>query len=872
MFLKRFSSLMAMMALLLVMAPVSSAIVVAPTVFSDVPLGHDSYSAIDFLKESGVLEGYSDGTFKPENTISRAEFLKIAMFDYDFENASEGCFEDVKDEWFEKYVCKAFDLGFVSGYPDGTFRPSDPVSFAEASKIIAYADLKKKDLVETEDWYEVYVAALSDESAVPVSVLAFDQDITRAEMAEMIWRIQEKPKAVVSGSFDDIKKIESFEGASALESFGSCSDLETYLADNTEAYATRSYDYELLDMAMPVAADASVKAVEESVADTEGASSASDDYSSTNVQVLGVDEADYIKNDGEYIYNLNSSSNKVEIVKAYPADEMSILDGIKLEDDFSPENLYLDGDTLVVLGSSYENIYDVYPVMAGEDSEDDASAKVVEDSFLSYYDYSSLVKVYIYDVSDPAKPVLDRWLAFDGYIAGSRKVDDRLYLITEKSNYMPYYEVDGDDWAKEDAVKPLFADSASEEGVETLVGCSDVLYHPGGNSTNYLSVIGINVKDDSEELSREVVLGSTATVYSSKENMYLTEADYSYFYDWEFTNKYDLDDQTIIHKFALGSDIDYKGKASVPGKVLNQFSMDEYDGNFRIATTIGEVWDHDNPSTNNLYVLNKDLERVGAIEGIAPGEEIKSVRFMGEKGYIVTFKKVDPLFVLDLADPSDPKILGKLKIPGFSSYLHPFDENHIVGFGLDTVEASEEEIENRDLSFAWYQGVKVAIFDVSDVENPVEMDQVIIGDRGTTTPLSYDHKALWFDSSRGVFAFPVSVSEISEELKNNPDTPDNTYGDPVYQGAYFYDIDLENGLELRGRISHYEEDEIKNKAGDYWYGDDNVDRIIRIGETVYTVSRTAIKASELEDLTEVNKVEFSEKEGEGYDWYTEWIR
>ena len=173
--------------------------------------------------------------------------------------------------------------------------------------------------------------------------------------------------------------------------------------------------------------------------------------------------------------------------------------------------------------------------------------------------------------------------------------------------------------------------------------------------------------------------------------------------------------------------------------------MDEYEQHFRIATTTRQVWDSDKMSSNNVYILDDELDVVGELEDLAPGEKIYSVRFMGKKGYIVTFKKIDPLFVIDLSDHSNPLVLGKLKIPGYSDYLHPYDENHLIGIGKDTVEAADELTESRGLDFGWYQGVKMAIFDVTDVENPIELHKVVIGDRGTDSPVLYDHKAFLFD-------------------------------------------------------------------------------------------------------------------------------
>ncbi|MBS3150107.1 beta-propeller domain-containing protein, partial [Candidatus Woesearchaeota archaeon] len=211
-------------------------------------------------------------------------------------------------------------------------------------------------------------------------------------------------------------------------------------------------------------------------------------------------------------------------------------------------------------------------------------------------------------------------------------------------------------------------------------------------------------------------------------------------------------ERTIIHKFNLDDgNIKYLGKMNAPGTVLNQFSMDEFDGNFRIATTINK-WDNfgKNKSKNNIYIFNEDLKLIGSLEDLAPGETIYSARFMGKRGYLVTFKKVDPFFVIDL---------GKLKIPGFSDYLHPYDENHIIGIGKEAVEAKQGD-------FAWYQGMKLAIFDVSDVNNPVELHKITIGDRGTDSEALHEHKAFLFDREKQLLVIPITLAEIKEKKDN----------------------------------------------------------------------------------------------------------
>jgi len=236
----------------------------------------------------------------------------------------------------------------------------------------------------------------------------------------------------------------------------------------------------------------------------------------------------------------------------------------------------------------------------------------------------------------------------------------------------------------------------------------------------------------------------------------------------------------------------------------------------------------------------------GRLEDLAPGEKIYSVRFMGDRCYLVTFKKVDPLFVIDLENPYNPNVLGYLKITGYSDYLHPYDENHIIGIGKETVEAEEG-------NFAWYQGVKISFFDVTDVGNPKEIDKYEIGDRGTDSPVLSDHKALLFDKPKNLLVMPVLVAEI-DPAKYPGEIPPFTYGDYVWQGAYVFNISLTQGLVLKGRITHLDDASDVLKSYYPFSSSYSVKRALYIGNVLYTISDKMIKMNSLENLEELNQV------------------
>ena len=261
--------------------------------------------------------------------------------------------------------------------------------------------------------------------------------------------------------------------------------------------------------------------------------------------------------------------------------------------------------------------------------------------------------------------------------------------------------------------------------------------------------------------------------------------------------------------------------------------MDEYNGDFRIATTTGSSWSGD--SLNHLFVLNEDMEIVGSVDDLAKGERIYSVRFMGNRAYMVTFKQVDPLFVIDLSDSENPKVLGYLKVTGYSSYLHPYDENHIIGVGK---EASEE---------GRVQGVKIALFDVSDVSNPKEIGKYEISEGWSDSEALWDHKAFLFDKERGLLVIPVSYNKQIEVR----DSEGRLYPNYEYwQGAFVFDVDL-RGIDLRGKIQH----ESKESDNYYYSSGEYVRRSLYMDDILYTISQRMIKANGLDDLGEINKVE-----------------
>lgn len=680
------------------------------------------------------------------------------------------------------------------------------------------------------------------------------------------------------------------EKDAALKTFSTYEEFKDFLKEAQELGQHGMYD---------MVRGGEVMALAESAAGAPKAVSAASEYSTTNIQVEGVDEADIVKNDGKYIYIV--SGEKVVIVDAYPPESAKILSEIKLEG--IPNAIFINKDRLIVFGQKQSKT---------EEDKAQPEAKVAQsDVAISpsfYYPrYEQNVFANVYDVSDRENPKLVDEVSVKGDYFDSRMVGDYVYLIANE--YIYFYE---------DMPIPLPA--VVRNGVEEKIPVTEILCPPyPDTSYRYTNILAVNTQDKNEDLAHKVVLtGNSQSIYMSLSNLYLTGIKTRSWIDYrtallenvvlplvskETTEKINsilssgLDtykkwseidsiveeyqenlptvekssfnekmeqkltdmqrewakesEKTVVHRISVDNgNIEYKSDGEVAGRVLNQFSMDEYENHFRIATTTGyaSTRSGEETSTNNVYVLNMDLDVVGKVEDLAIGERIYSARFMGKRCYLVTFRNVDPLFVIDMSEPANPQVLGQLKIPGYSDYLHPYDEDHLIGLGKWTLEAK-----NRD--FAWYQGLKISLFDVSDVAKPKEIAKYELGDRGTDSYALHDHKAFLFDKKKGLLVIPVLLAEIDKE-KYPQGIEDWQYGDYKFQGAYIFNVGLDKGFELKGRVSHIEDETTFLKMGYYYYDDAySVKRSLYMDDMLYTLSNKIIKMNKLDTLDEVNKVE-----------------
>src|SRR6478609_5644863 len=381
----------------------------------------------------------------------------------------------------------------------------------------------------------------------------------------------------------------------------------------------------------------------------------------------------------------------------------------------------------------------------------------------------------------------------------------------------------------------------ADNEVEDLGSCDSALAAQAAQGKSFVSLVSFDLSTLSTPW-RTLIAGKPGYVYSSAEALYLatdgvdggdTIAHYS-------DSSYD---RSTIHKFALdGVSTSYRGSAAIAGHVLNQFSMDELDGVLRVATSSG--WVPDPSVSSNLTTLEEhegSFRKLASIGGIAPTEDIRSVRFDGTRAFVVTFKKTDPLFVFDLTQPEAPKMLGELKIPGFSTYMHPIDHDHLLAIGFDADDHG---------SFAYFDGIQLQIFDVSNLSNPQLLHKTTVGTRGSASEALTNHLAFNYFPAKGVLALPMSICEGGD---------DGVYGDKLtFSGLMVFDVSLENGIKEHGRMPFVNTEQVTASWGasascSVWWANSTSDvkRSIFMDDFAIGISDTLYQVAPLSSLSTV---------------------
>ena len=534
--------------------------------------------------------------------------------------------------------------------------------------------------------------------------------------------------------------------------------------------------------------------------------------STTNNQVASVDEADFIKNDDHYIYQVGKGA--LRVLEAWPAASTHEVGRIAL--DGTPLKLFVAGDRAVVYVSVPRNA----------NANTNASSKVAGSgaviaggSSACTYGYGCTFSgdgtdtgILLFDVTDRTAPKLLHRYDINSSLIAARRIDNAVHTVVAKldSNFGVKLQPDTlrscmplTDQLKDQAKtefeklrkdnialiqnKPLadMLPSLRVDGTATEPSC-DAIYRAADSGSAFTSLVSFDMSK-SEAPGMQTIISRPGAVYASESSLYIAvpqaQASNQPWFDALPNEK----EASTLHAFRIGKDPKasaYLGSGVVKGRVLNQFSMDEYQGNLRIATTTGHLPSPDAHNTLSVLTLQEGrLQQQGLIDHIAPSEDIRSVRFDGERGFMVTFKKTDPLFAFDLKDPKAPKLLGELMIPGFSTYIHMLDDKHLLTIGYDADDHGD---------FAFFDGVILQIFDVSDPKHLALQHKAIIGTRGSSSEALADHLA--FTLFQGKLALPMTICEGGG---------DGTYGtNMTFSGLIVYDVSVEKGFSERGRVAN----------------------------------------------------------------------
>lgn len=584
------------------------------------------------------------------------------------------------------------------------------------------------------------------------------------------------------------------------------------------------------------------------------------EYSTTNNQVAGVEEADYVKNDAGHIFVLTASD--LRIIDSWPvADTQEIA---RVPFDAEPRRLLLAGDQLVVLLRRHDAAYASGGAIATSSPSSQGCTYGYDCRFQSE---GGNTEVRVYDVSNPAMPKLRRKYVLAGGYVASRRIGDDVHVVVASGGAprvpLPGVVLDltqatdpGDLYGRKEALFQQIDEEVDALPVDELLppathggddasdgeplGCDELLAGNGADGGSLLSIVSFQLST-LEAPHRTILSTKPGFVYASASALYVATDGLSAESGW-----YRMDaqrDVSVIHKFALGDGrSEYRGSVPVRGHVLNQFAMDEQDAVLRVATTSGWVPDPTVSSTiTTITESNGKLVRLGELKGLAPTEDIRSVRFDGDRGFVVTFKKTDPLFVIGLSDPTAPTVLGELKIPGFSTYMHPLDRDHLLAVGFDAEDHG---------SFAYFQGIQIQIFDVSDLTSPAVLHKTTIGTRGSGSEALLNHLAFNYFAPAKALALPVTVCEGGSG---------GTFGTTMtFSGVIVFDIDLESGITERGRLPFADPsvappyEAYGTECYQWWStSTSNVKRTIFFDDYLFGLSDAELRAAQLDALSDV---------------------
>jgi inhibitor of cysteine peptidase len=548
-------------------------------------------------------------------------------------------------------------------------------------------------------------------------------------------------------------------------------------------------------------------------------SSSSPSFTGTNVQVQGVDEPDMVKTDGTHLFvatngtGSDSSSGSVTIMNAYPPNSTAVLSTVSLP-GAQVLGIEVTQDRLMVIDQRYTN--------------------------------TTYIGLLLYNTSSLASPKLMENETVAGDYVAARLDQGYVYAVVQQPSYH------FDDQGNATGLMPY----VSANGDTTALSPSSVYYTPNNSQIGeYTMIVSVGMSSGAEN-TLSVLTGPSSTVFVSTSSIYVVYSNYREYADADnipgdvfsggvITSVGQEQNSTIFRASYSNGTVAVQAVGSVPGSVLNQFSMNEYDGYFQVATSRIATINGNATESDDVYVLNQNMSQVSALQNIAPGENLYAVRFVGDMGYVVTFEQIDPLFAISFTDVTHPVILSALKVNGYSDYLQPVFSNYLLGVGKDTVASSTG-------NFAYYLGLKLSLFHVAANGSSSDVQDYMIGDRGTDSPVLTNHLALTYDPANNVTVMPVLLAKVSGNQQGSSENPPPD-GNPVWQGAYVFRVNA-TGFTLLGTVTQY-------PAG-MNYGDspDNglqIERSVIIGGYLYTISQSEVMVSSLSSFSTVATVPLS---------------
>ena len=614
------------------------------------------------------------------------------------------------------------------------------------------------------------------------------------------------------------------------------------------------------------------------------------DYSGTNNQEQGVDEADFVKTDGYYIYFLNGKN--LEIFGVPEFGELSHLSTTLVEG--TPQAMMLDGDRLVVISTvSSWNI----------PSSDALSSVMGWDEGYGSWRTSSLTKFTVFDITNRSAPDAGKELYLEGYYMTAREVNATVRTVTHAWLDIPgvqswlnlpngYWDLDYDSplrrevrekvayqtlldnqaaldaLALEDILPKVYERVNGQVTVHTMDDdqCADFVAPEDGFNRGFNSIFTFDLSSEDFEFQADHIVGNYPLVYASADVLVLTENAWDWWWFWGNDN---MVEATNIHTFDISNagDTIYTGSGRVDGTVLNQFSISEYEGILRIASTSGQWarWWMENPEpmSSSVVTLTRSVDvetdrqiltEIGRVDNIAPEERIWSARFDGDRCYLVTFRQIDPLWVIDMSDETNPTILGELEVPGVSTYIHPLSRDHLLTIGMGPRDTDGTGLD--------WSSTRLSLFNISDPTAPAVADHL------TLTPVSdpndnawvwsyseasYEHKAFQYWAPKGLLAIPLSTYRYQSWTDSN--------GGYHWNYQYISKLILvnvseaTNTLSVHGTVDHsdlYDRDDNQNYWNEY-----NIRRSIFMGDFVYAISSGGVTATNLTSMDESASIELA---------------